>query len=161
MNVSDLVVMRVPVSEAHERAVRKFLLLRGDRDFALHAHLKNYFFAGAPDFGVLDVCRGTSGPDSGFESLIFFSVIGGTACFHYCATDKAEAVDAARQHMGMPTCAFIAGLDTASSVGQWLMRADWRRVLNVTPGFTIDHPLYSTLFSRVVPRFQGIVYEHD
>lgn len=37
----------------------------------------------------------------------------------------------------------------------------WRPELKVTPGFVIDHPAYSLVFTRLAPRFVGTVYEHE
>jgi len=130
-----------------ERQLRRWLLVH-DPVFAMHRQLKDYFLAPTESFGVL--CTFV---ENEIKSACFFSTYSNKSFIHLYIGDVSD-LEAFRQYMKFPCQAFLRpehAPDAASG---------WKNVLDVTPGFMVDHPAYNGVFSRVAPRFAGAVYEH-
>lgn len=132
---------------ADERVLRRWLL-KHDPVFAMHRQLKDYFLAPTNSFGVL--CTFV---DQDIRSACFFSTYSDKAFIHQYIGEPYD-LEAFRQYMKFPCQAFLRPEHAAAAIG-------WEKVLDVTPGFVVDHPAYNGVFSRVAPRFAGAVYEHS
>lgn len=132
----------------NERELRRWLM-RFDSQFAMHRQLKDYFLAPTPNFGTLCIRNG----DNSIRSVCFFSSYDGKAFIHQYIGEVSDLEDF-RQYMKFPCQAFLRPEHTPSA------DTGWKNVLDVTPGFVVDHPAYNGVFSRVAPRFSGAVYEH-
>lgn len=132
----------------NERELRRWLVTR-DPQFALHRQLKDYFLAPTTNFGTLCIRDN----HKAITSLCFFSSYDGKAFVHQYI-GQATDLEAYRKHMVFPCQAFLRP-EHAPDVS-----SAWVKVLDVTPGFVVDHPAYTGVFSRVAPRFSGAVYEH-
>lgn len=128
-----------------ERVLRRWLMTH-DPAFATHRQLKDYFLANTSSFGTL--C--TRKEDNAINAVCFFSVYGAKSFIHQLVGDASD-LEQFREYMAVPCQAFLR---TAPDSALWV------NVLNVTPGFMVDHPAYDGVFSRVAPRFTGAVYEH-
>lgn len=131
----------------HERELRRWLMNR-DTSFAMHRGLRDYFLAPTPNFGTLAV-RDDRGA---LRSLCFFSRYDGKSYVHHYIGDLADRDDLIT-YLGFPCQAFF-------KEGQEPTDPAWVKVLDVTPGYIVDHEAYNGVFSRVAPRFNGAVYEH-
>jgi hypothetical protein len=132
----------------NERELRRWLISK-DPDFALHRQLKDYFLAPTSNFGTAAV-RNQNGS---IRTLCFFSRYNGKSYIHQYVGEVAD-LELLREWLGFPCQAFLRPEHTPIAPG-------WKKVLDVTPGFVVDHPAYDGVFSRVAPRFSGAVYEHD
>lgn len=132
-----------------ERRVRRFILLI-DPEFALHKQIKDYFLAGTSSFGLMMV-EGDAGE---IKALACFTIMieKHKSCIHNWMGDI-NYIDAVREKLGYP-CQVFLGENVAPPPG-------WYEELRVTPGYVIDHPAYSLVFTRLAPRFAGVVYGHD
>lgn len=128
-----------------ERQLRRWLMSH-DPTFALHRQLKDYFLADTMSFGALCAWEGAA-----MHSVCFFSKDTDKSFIHQYFGDLGDLNDF-RLFLGVPCQAFFRA---GSHPG-----GDWEKVLDVTPGFVVDHSAYSGVFSRVSPRFAGSVYEH-
>lgn len=134
---------------ADELKLRRFLL-KIDPVYAQSAIIKDYFLAGSDGFGVM-----ASIDDAGnFQTIACFSVMveKSKSFIHYWIGDVAM-LNPIREKIGYPCQAFLQD-GVVPPEG-------WREELKVTPGYVVDHPAYSGVFTRTAPRFAGAVYEHD
>ena len=134
------------VNAAEETKLRRWLM-KHDYEFAAHGQLKHYFLTASSNFGTL-----ASVNEAGeFQAVCFFSTYSGKSYIHQVYGADAECLERFVKVLGRPCQAFIRkGCPVP---------ADWRAELEVTPGFVVDHPAYDGVFSRVVPRHDGTVYE--
>jgi hypothetical protein len=130
-----------------ERRLRRWLILQGDPDFAMHRQLKDYFLAPTTTFGTAMVVDA----EDRWLAGIFFSRYNGKAFIHQYLGDY-ECLPDALKWLALPTQAFFRAPFVPDPTV-------WDNVLNVTPGYVVDHPAYNGVFSRVAPRFNGAVYE--
>lgn len=130
----------------HERQLRRWLCANGDVDFGMHRQLRDYFLAPTAQFGTL-----VAEAEGVWTACVMFSRFGQKAYIHQYKGDY-QHLEVVREWLGHPVQAFFRT--------DFVPDADvWNNVLNVSPGFIVDHPAYNGVFSRTVPRFDGAVYE--
>lgn len=139
--------MIVQLTADNERELRRWLV-KEDPQFALHRQLKDYFLAPTSNFGTAALRD-----SNGIRTLCFFSRYNDKSYIHQFV-GQASDLEAMREWLGYPCQAFLRPEHTPTAPG-------WTKVLDVTPGFVVDHPAYDGVFSRVAPRFSGAVYEHE
>ena len=136
------------VIPTEERRVRKFILPI-DPEFSLHRQIKDYFLTGTSSFGLMIAEK-----EGEIKALACFTIMieKNKSCIHNWMGDISY-IDAIREKLGYPCQAFLTDGITPPS--------GWYKELKVTPGYVIDHPAYSLVFTRLAPRFAGTVYGHD
>jgi hypothetical protein len=134
------------LAASHERELRRWLM-NHDTALAMHRGLRDYFLAPTPNFGTLAI----RDDDSIIRTLCMFSKYDGKSYIHYFIGDLNDRDDLVN-YIGFPCQAFFKTGQEPSD--------EWIKTLDVTPGYMVNHEAYNGVFSRVVPRFNGAVYEH-
>lgn len=136
------------ITPSEERRIRRFIF-RYDPEFAMHPNVKTYFMTESKAFGIM-----VAEEAGEIKALAGYTIMveKGKSFIHYWLGDIAH-LEEIRTALELPCQAFFQdGVDPGPG---------WRAELKVTPGYVIDHPAYSGVFTRLVPRFSGTVYEHD
>lgn len=129
-----------------EKKLRRWLLSY-DSELAMHHQLRSYFLADTDQFGALACIESDV-----IKSVALFSHYGDYNYVHQFLGDP-ENNNELVSHLGTPCWAFFREDQLNAPM------TGWTCVLKITPGLMLDHPVFSTVFSRSVPRFAGCVYE--
>ena len=132
-----------------EIKLRRFMM-EHDLLFALHSPVKNYYLSDSEVSGVYAVEENKKIYAAAFYSIMLEK---NKSYIHYYMGDLNYLNDI-KQKISPLSCQIFLKDD--------MIPGDkWKKSLSVTPGYVVDHPAYSGVFTRQAPRFSGSVYEHD